>query len=430
MALSIRRKYEGINVAYKAVSIALRLGRWTSLLRGPLLELQGSISKARYNVESQIGLTRLSASAANREFHGLLKDFYSELLVFQSTLKYGAELLERGEEAKFHFNGLDQIEKSATELKALRDKIYLITPRFGFNSHVSQLILDYELGTFCRRVKADRAALYLDNSQRIYRTYYFWGFSPQESMHFIRNESEINQAIMADRTTPELPRALVDLKIRGAHVIEWLPFYRDVYHGIKLYFFRDDSDFSKTERGTITMLTFAEEGKGEEQFYVPILDYLTDEFKATAVLMKHGRHSSAVDEASRTFIPDALEMRGSMTGPGFIERAQKKIESLLADLPTAEANTKTWVKIFSKKGIKPASTDVVRLVGEIGGKYGKKIEGRRLKFNMDIGPGPALCICDREYLTDAINNLLENAIKYNRPDGTITLRVFRSGKNN
>jgi signal transduction histidine kinase len=72
-----------------------------------------------------------------------------------------------------------------------------------------------------------------------------------------------------------------------------------------------------------------------------------------------------------------------------------------------------------------AVTPVAELIGEVVDDQAHQIAARGLRIRTDIAEESLACSCDRKYLTTALSNILDNAIKYSRENGEIRITGYR-----
>lgn len=94
-----------------------------------------------------------------------------------------------------------------------------------------------------------------------------------------------------------------------------------------------------------------------------------------------------------------------------------RIHSLIDDLLNLE-------QIESGQGFTLQAVDMRDLIETISAEIGRMLEERQLHFRVELQPRLPDVMLDRRWITRAIYNYLDNALKYTPPGGRLTLRVF------
>ncbi|MFN8531766.1 MAG: ATP-binding protein [Anaerolineae bacterium] len=94
-----------------------------------------------------------------------------------------------------------------------------------------------------------------------------------------------------------------------------------------------------------------------------------------------------------------------------------RIDSLIGDLLNLE-------QIQSGYNFKLSDVDMRELIEQLGGDIWHVIQDHRLKFRVELQPDIPLIMMDRKWISRAITNYLDNAIKYTPPGGLVVLRAF------
>ncbi len=126
-----------------------------------------------------------------------------------------------------------------------------------------------------------------------------------------------------------------------------------------------------------------------------------------ALEMLERRTADQPDETTREIIGIAA---------GSIERLQRLIDDLF-----------NLEHIQSGYGFTLADVDIGELVYEVSAALKPQIEQRGIAYHVELQPGIAPLRLDRQWVSRAISNYLDNAIKYTEPGSHITLRVFTGG---
>lgn len=100
-----------------------------------------------------------------------------------------------------------------------------------------------------------------------------------------------------------------------------------------------------------------------------------------------------------------------------IEDHSKKLSSLIEDLLILS-------KIESgKQEFKKESIDFEKMTKNIVGLFEKIIESKNIKVFIEVDPKPFLFFGDSKSLEQAMTNLIDNAIKYNEPGGSVHIQA-------
>lgn len=122
-----------------------------------------------------------------------------------------------------------------------------------------------------------------------------------------------------------------------------------------------------------------------------------------------------------------LEMVGQLNEQqtGYVRKIVSGVESMsrlvnnLLDLGRIEAGV----------GLQPETVLVQDVVERVCGALQIQANQKRIQFGFEILPGTAPMLhADQALIGQALHNLLENAIKYTRPDGSTRLRVYSRGE--
>jgi signal transduction histidine kinase len=70
-----------------------------------------------------------------------------------------------------------------------------------------------------------------------------------------------------------------------------------------------------------------------------------------------------------------------------------------------------------------ANIDLVKLIGEIGRNLAPAASDRNLELSVDLPPEPVRAFVDSDRLQQVFHNLLENALRYTEPGGSIRIRL-------
>jgi PAS domain S-box-containing protein len=102
---------------------------------------------------------------------------------------------------------------------------------------------------------------------------------------------------------------------------------------------------------------------------------------------------------------------------GIAENGINRIQDLIDDLLNLE-------QIQSGYGLNLEEIDVGELVYEISAAVSPLIQEKSIDFKVELKPGIPSLHADRRWVSRAISNYLDNAIKYSTADSQITLSVF------
>jgi two-component system, OmpR family, phosphate regulon sensor histidine kinase PhoR len=107
---------------------------------------------------------------------------------------------------------------------------------------------------------------------------------------------------------------------------------------------------------------------------------------------------------------------------GIMERHSKRLDLLAEDLLTlAQLES-------ANPDLQLGKVDLSRFFGEIIRDWEKKLANKHLNMIADVAPElPSIC-ADRARLQEALNNLLDNAVKYSREHGEIRLQARQRDK--
>ncbi|MDX2163468.1 MAG: ATP-binding protein [bacterium] len=94
-----------------------------------------------------------------------------------------------------------------------------------------------------------------------------------------------------------------------------------------------------------------------------------------------------------------------------------RIDSLLKDLLNLE-------QIQSGYGFKLTEVDIRDVVEQTAGDIWHILQDHRLKFRVELEPDIPLLTMDQRWVSRAITNYLDNAIKYTPPSGLVVLRAY------
>jgi PAS domain S-box-containing protein len=102
---------------------------------------------------------------------------------------------------------------------------------------------------------------------------------------------------------------------------------------------------------------------------------------------------------------------------GIAETGISRIQDLLDDLLNLE-------QIQSGYGLNLEEVDIGELVYEVSAAIRPLVQEKSIDYRVDLKPGIPPLNVDRRWLTRAISNYLDNAIKYTTPGSQITLSLF------
>ncbi len=145
-------------------------------------------------------------------------------------------------------------------------------------------------------------------------------------------------------------------------------------------------------------------------------------------------------EALRNFVGDAahelqtpltalqtnLELAASETAPAkreaYLERAQEQVKRL----SHLTENLLNLSRVESEAGAQPHATlDLARLAGEMSEAYAARAEQAGQVFELQLPEGGAHVQANEAQLRVVIGNLLDNAIKFTPPGGSVSLKLQR-----
>ena len=98
------------------------------------------------------------------------------------------------------------------------------------------------------------------------------------------------------------------------------------------------------------------------------------------------------------------------------------IEELLSDM-TELSEIELGRQVFRIEYL-----DICAMVDELADSYEQEVTNAGLKFSRKLPEYPLKVAVDRGKLTRALNNLINNAIKYNSPGGKVEISIERDGK--
>ncbi len=133
---------------------------------------------------------------------------------------------------------------------------------------------------------------------------------------------------------------------------------------------------------------------------------------------------TAIRGFAETLLEGALEDQANRGG--FVERIKaqaERLDSLIDDTLSLARIERGEVPL------NPEKLEWEGLVKRIGETFRKAIAERKISFETRCEPNLPIVQGDANLLEQAIGNLVDNAIKYNRPEGKVLLTVIRSGKN-
>jgi len=118
--------------------------------------------------------------------------------------------------------------------------------------------------------------------------------------------------------------------------------------------------------------------------------------------------------------------RGELTdcqahGVDVINRNSRRLSTLIEDLLTlSEVESGTLV-------LHPQPTPVATLVQDVGNRMAPAAEAKSVTLELDYGPHAGTIVADPAQLDRALQNLLNNAVKFTPPGGKAALQVTRVG---
>jgi two-component system phosphate regulon sensor histidine kinase PhoR len=68
--------------------------------------------------------------------------------------------------------------------------------------------------------------------------------------------------------------------------------------------------------------------------------------------------------------------------------------------------------------------DLTEIIETVVPKLAKSVNGKNINLDIHIADSAKTIFCDRNKIAQVLFNLIENAVKYTRPGGTITIRVL------
>lgn len=123
----------------------------------------------------------------------------------------------------------------------------------------------------------------------------------------------------------------------------------------------------------------------------------------------------------RATIERASRETGDETALAALDKAAVEAEALLTMLATALQISRAEAGIGRDRFV---ATEVGRMIEDLAEMYGPLAEEKGFAL---VTEGRGIAVVHRELLGQAIANLVDNALKYARPGGTIRLGVARSG---
>ena len=107
---------------------------------------------------------------------------------------------------------------------------------------------------------------------------------------------------------------------------------------------------------------------------------------------------------------------------GIIDEHSQKLRALIEDLLSLS-------KLESGKDrLKTETVDLEKVLMKIENLLKRNLDQKKLKLELNLEARPFLIHADPLLIEQALMNLLDNAIKYNKPDGKISVQVSRSAQ--
>ncbi len=108
-----------------------------------------------------------------------------------------------------------------------------------------------------------------------------------------------------------------------------------------------------------------------------------------------------------------------------------KLEVCVAEADSVLARFRALLRIAAVEATRRnagiAALDLSGLLGQVAELYAPLVAERELAFDVDIAPGVTARV-DSDLFVEAIANLLDNALKFTPPGGTVSLRLQRAGE--
>jgi len=166
-------------------------------------------------------------------------------------------------------------------------------------------------------------------------------------------------------------------------------------------------DASKTFRGSVAVLLDVTELKRLERIRTDFVANVSHELKSplTSIrgfveTLRDGAYRNEQD--ARRFI-------------GILEKETRRLENLVQDLLTLSEVEAGKAKL----NVEPVNlNDLARQAAQ---DFRLIADDLKVRIGLDLGPGDLIVRADSHLLGQAIGNLVDNAVKYNRPGGTVTL---------
>jgi PAS domain S-box-containing protein len=98
-------------------------------------------------------------------------------------------------------------------------------------------------------------------------------------------------------------------------------------------------------------------------------------------------------------------------------RGAERLKALIDDLLNLE-------QIESGYGVQESEVNIPELVGEVSAEIKPIAEAKHIRYHAEVEPDIPMFVIDRRLLNRALFNYLDNAIKYTKDGGQVTLRAF------